>query len=135
MCAQVGWLLPCLGGYAYDVAAAPSSPLRLAVAVGDRTIRVWQRTHPLSPPVDVDLLWKGLTDARVRSLRHCAGDCVFTPATTPAPPSAQVCRVRWHPWHEEVLVYATEEGDVGCMHTLGESVRGLAASSVPCRGG
>ena len=56
---KMKWNIPSLGGFVYHIDVSPHEADRLAIAVGDNTIRIWNITNA-SNPYDCQLLWKGL---------------------------------------------------------------------------
>lgn len=53
------WRIPGLGGFVYSLDSSPLDPSRVALAVGDNTVRVWI-TNNSNDPFDSVLLWKGI---------------------------------------------------------------------------
>lgn len=51
--------MPGIGGFVYSLSISPLDPARVALAVGDNTVRVWV-TNNSSDPFDSVLLWKGI---------------------------------------------------------------------------
>jgi hypothetical protein len=50
-------MVPTLGGYPYDVECCAMDPYRVAIALGDHTIRVWH-TDSAAEPFKSTLLWR-----------------------------------------------------------------------------
>ena len=102
---QSRWTMPSLGGFVYRVKFAPSDPYRMAIAVGDKSIRIWRRPKLLpataggSEPsmgaptseFDVSFLWKGVRE--------------------------KVTALCWHPTDETKLAFGLDDGAVG-IYTL-----------------
>ncbi len=53
------WRIPGLGGFVYGLDISPLDPGRVALAVGDKSIRIWVATNRDDPYESV-LLWKGI---------------------------------------------------------------------------
>eukprot|EP01043_Picozoa_sp_COSAG02_P047175 COSAG02_NODE_4493_length_5296_cov_4.452761_3_plen_811_part_00 len=103
------WTMPSLGGFVYRIKFAPTDPNRMAVAVGDKSIRVWRRSKlPVmgslnideateqvvsqqGPDFDVSFLWKGVRE--------------------------KVTALCWHPTDETKLAFGLDDGAVG-VYTL-----------------
>lgn len=51
--------IPGLGGFVYSLDVAECDPTKLAIGVGDSSIRVWNLGNPANP-YDTIYLWKGL---------------------------------------------------------------------------
>ncbi|XP_013417476.1 gem-associated protein 5 [Lingula anatina] len=83
--------IPTLGGFAYNIAASPVDPSRVAIGVGDQMIRVWNTGNP-GNPYDYLLLWQGIR--------------------------GKVTALSWHPDREGVLAYGTDDGRVGIYDVL-----------------
>lgn len=62
------WSVGCLGGFAYGLSISPLNPNKVAVAVGDKTIRVWHYNSKKNP-FDTTLYWKGL-QSKVTSVNY-----------------------------------------------------------------
>ena len=105
---QCRWTMPSLGGFVYRIKFAPTDPYRMAVAVGDKSIRVWRRNKPMvgnastsaateqlvspqGPEFDVSFLWKGVKE--------------------------KVTALCWHPTDETKLAFGLDDGAVG-IYTL-----------------
>ena len=89
-------MVPTLGGYPYDMECCGMDPYRVAIALGDQTIRVWS-TDSAKHPFQCSLLWKGL--------------------------QAKVVCVRWHPLLEGKVAFAVDDGRVGLYDCLSEKYR------------
>ena len=85
---QVEWQLCTIGGFVYDLSCSIPDAHRVAVAVGDKTIRLWD-TSPDVSTYEVDSLWKGLQE--------------------------KVTAVAWHPAVAGMLAYGTEQGKIGVL--------------------
>jgi WD40 repeat protein len=83
--------LPGFGGYIYDMNFSKVMPNLCAIAVGDRTIRVWDTSD------DSDLR---------RSTTHWNGL------------QSEVTSVCWHPTKDGFLAYGTSDGSVGVFDVL-----------------
>ena len=83
--------IPCLGGYVYDLSYSPVTPNLCAVAVGDRTIRVWD-TSEEDDPLRSTTHWNGL--------------------------QSEVTSICWHPSREGVVAYGTNDGKTGLFDVL-----------------
>jgi gem associated protein 5 len=88
---KCSWTIPSLGGFVYKLAFAPSNPGRFAVAVGDKSIRIWRLGPLQSKSYDILFLWKGLRD--------------------------KVTALCWHPTDDTKLAFGLEDGAVG-IYTL-----------------
>lgn len=87
------WMIPSLGGFIYELAFSPSNPGRLALAVGDKSIRVWRMGPLSSKPFDVLFLWKGVRD--------------------------KVTALCFHPQAEDILAFGLMDGAVGVYQISG----------------
>lgn len=119
------WNISCIGGYVYDLDFAPWNPSLLAIAVGDKMIRVWNVSgnilsnkesnnkyiiNPLynlnnfenktkkrskSDPYHCRVIWRGLKD--------------------------KITTIKWHPTDIGWLVYGTDKGNIGCINVNSNS--------------
>jgi len=69
--AAPAWSLPTLGGFAYAVDVSTLDPSRVAVAVGDNSIRVLSLGDVHNPFAGAALLWRGI-QAKVTAVRRCS---------------------------------------------------------------
>lgn len=97
---KMKWSIPSLGGFVYHIDVSPHEADRLAIAVGDNTIRLWNLVST-SNPYDCQLLWKGL--------------------------QSKVTMVLWHPRNVGELALGTEDGRVGLYDISGGRAHTVAA--------
>ena len=83
--------IPSLGGYIYDISYSSVTPNLCAVAVGDRTIRVWDMSEEDDP---------------LRSTTHWSGL------------QSEVTSICWHPSREGFVAYGTNDGKIGLFDVL-----------------
>ncbi|CAI9731708.1 gem-associated protein 5 [Octopus vulgaris] len=75
------------GGFVYDVHAVPLDPGRIALGIGDNTIRIWNRTKDSNR--FLVQIWQKI--------------------------KSKVTVVRWHPTYEGLLAYGTDDGRVATV--------------------
>ena len=83
--------IPSLGGYIYDISYSSVTPNLCAVAVGDRTIRVWDMSEE-DDPLRSTTHWNGL--------------------------QSEVTSICWHPSREGFVAYGTNDGKIGLFDVL-----------------
>jgi len=116
--AAPAWSLPTLGGFAYAVDVSTLDPSRVAVAVGDNSIRVLSVGDVHNPFAGAMLLWRGI-QAKVTAVRQSSSsglEVMF--ATLNRAAVLSLCtsmQVAWHPVVEGLLAFGTEEGQLGVM--------------------
>ncbi|XP_048244264.1 gem-associated protein 5-like [Haliotis rufescens] len=83
--------IPSLGGHVYNMETSPLDPGRVAVGVGDNTIRVWNTNNKVNP-FDINTLWQGI--------------------------KSKVTSLCWHPTKEGQLAFGTDHGSVGIYDVM-----------------
>ncbi|XP_071445588.1 gem-associated protein 5-like [Hetaerina americana] len=77
--------LPTIGGFVYCMAPSPFDPSRIAVGVGDFSIRIWNTGN--TKEIQMSTLWQKI--------------------------KGKVMAIAWHPMQEMKLAFGTHEGRVG----------------------
>ncbi|ORX90158.1 WD40 repeat-like protein [Basidiobolus meristosporus CBS 931.73] len=89
-------LIQGLGGFVYSLDMSELDPTKVAMGLGDNTIRVWNYMDP-EKPYDSKLIWKGL--------------------------KGKITRLKWHPSEEGVLSYGTDAGNFGLIDVYTETIK------------
>eukprot|EP00039_Didymoeca_costata_P033347 m.41954 g.41954 ORF g.41954 m.41954 type:complete len:1281 (+) comp9826_c0_seq1:62-3904(+) len=97
---KLDWELPTIGGFVYSIDFSPVDPAMLAIACGDKLIRVWQ--VDVSKSYECSTLWKG-----IQSRVQC---------------------ISWHPREEGILCFGLGDGTVG-VYTVDKSKSLVCAGS------
>ncbi|KAL4230771.1 Gem-associated protein 5 [Mactra antiquata] len=87
---QLG-IMHTFGGYVYTIKPCTIDPGRIALGIGDNTIRLWN-LNTSTEFYDITQYWQGIR--------------------------AKVTALSWHPTKEGLLAYGTEDGRVGIYDTL-----------------
>ncbi|RUS27584.1 WD40-repeat-containing domain protein [Jimgerdemannia flammicorona] len=82
-----------LGGFVYSLDVCDTDPRKVAMGLGDNTIKIWNYGNAENF-YDSVLLWKGL--------------------------KAKVTCVKWHPTQEGILAFGTDTGNVGVFDIYAE---------------
>ncbi|KRT79031.1 WD40 domain-containing protein, partial [Oryctes borbonicus] len=81
---------PTIGGCIYCIASSPLVPTKLALGLGDNTVKIWDLSHPENQRITMINLWRSIQGK------------VFTLA--------------WHPTNESQLAFGTHEGRIGLIN-------------------
>ncbi|KAK9766134.1 hypothetical protein K7432_005010 [Basidiobolus ranarum] len=85
-----------LGGFVYSLDMSEQDPTKVAMGLGDNTIRIWNYTDK-EKPYDSKLIWKGL--------------------------KGKITRIKWHPLEEGILAYGTDAGNFGIIDVYTETIK------------
>lgn len=85
--------LPTFGGFVYSATVTSNNSNKLALGVGDNTIRLWT-TGVDGKPYENVTIWQGL--------------------------KSKVTALLYHPTKEGILGFGTEDGHVGCFSSISQ---------------
>ncbi|GAB1601518.1 hypothetical protein Ahia01_000430200, partial [Argonauta hians] len=92
-----------LGGFVYDIHAVPLDPGRIALGIGDNTVKIWNRTKDSNR--SLVQVWQKI--------------------------KSKVTVVRWHPSYEGLLAYGTDDGRVATVEVNSHKPPSLCVSYHP----
>lgn len=88
---STAYKIPTFGGFVYSASITSNNPNKLALGIGDNTIRVWTTGVDVNP-YESSTIWQGI--------------------------KTKVTVLLYHPIKEGIIGFGTEDGHAGCFSSI-----------------